>query len=263
MTAVRYATITSILAPKQEVKINITGKYVMVYEASHSDFKARFGDNGQLQPWAKGIVIGDREDPVPFEEMVLVNTSVDEVLTITLAYGHGQIRDARTSLTGGDMPVIFNGAQPVTVESFPELQSVAFPEAQPVLVGNFPALQSVAFPEAQPVLVGNFPTIQNVQQAPVSFGAETHNATYSATTEIISAASNSNGLILRTALLVYTGSSEYHLTAGTDVLLVAGFSKIPAINIPSQLLIPPATPINILRVGSGSGARVYMTWDYL
>lgn len=145
MTAVRYATITSILGPEQEVKINITGKYVMVYEASHNDFKARFGDNGQLQPWAKGIVIGDREDPVPFEEMTLVNTSVDEVLTITLAYGHGQIRDARTAFTGGNMPVVFEGTQPVNVQNFPATAPLNFDGTQPVAVQNFPVTQTVSF----------------------------------------------------------------------------------------------------------------------
>ena len=211
-----YNTINRPIPAGEESVFNITGSYVLVVEATHSDFKFRV-DGGTENYWAVGIMIGGATTPLPFKKITIVNKGAP--LNITMVHGDGPVRDGRMSLSGGTLQVAFDGTQhiafdgtqAVAVQNFPATQPVSLPGTQNV---KFTTPQSVKFTSAQEVTFANIARLED---------------SFTKLTEIVAKLSSQSGL-LSLGWVDLTGAS-YATASGVKVSLATAAQNINGVSI--------------------------------
>ncbi len=203
-----YNTITRPILAGRSENFDITGTYVQVMEASHSDFTVRI-DHGAENFYGVGIMIGDAVQPLPFKTITIVNYGAD--LDITIAHGSGPLRDGRVSFPGGNLAVVFDGTQDVNVLNLPATQPVSLPGTQNV---KFTTPQSVKFTSAQEVTFANIARLE-----------DSHNKLV----EIVAKLSSPSGLLSR-GFTDLTGAS-YATCAGNTVILATAVANTNGVKI--------------------------------
>lgn len=103
MSTADYYSIVADIQPGDTRVFNVVGSFLYCFDASHTDFRVRLGDQ-YVQFFAQGIGL-ETSDGERFDKVQIENTSDTEVLQIVLGYGMGRIHDNRLSLLGGALPV--------------------------------------------------------------------------------------------------------------------------------------------------------------
>ncbi|MEO0961117.1 MAG: hypothetical protein AAFY01_01715 [Pseudomonadota bacterium] len=103
MSTADYYSIVADIQPGDTRVFNVVGTFLYCFDASHTDFRVRLGDQ-YVQFFAQGIGL-ETSNGERFEKVQIENTSGADVLQIVLGYGMGRIHDNRLSLLGGALPV--------------------------------------------------------------------------------------------------------------------------------------------------------------
>ena len=95
MTNPTYTTRKFTIAAGEAVEVYRQAQFISCLKATHA-FKLKF-NNGPTTDFEAGLTY---KHVAEFERVQLVNPSPTDILTVTLAFGRGEIRDARLTLSG-------------------------------------------------------------------------------------------------------------------------------------------------------------------
>jgi hypothetical protein len=97
-----YRTYPNITVSAGEiVALNITGRYLMVYQANQSLFEIKFDGGGTFGECFSGFEV-DLEGDEPFKRVEIRNPNGSD-LTVSIGVSNGEIRDRRLQLVGSGL----------------------------------------------------------------------------------------------------------------------------------------------------------------
>ncbi|WP_420724033.1 hypothetical protein [Hwanghaeella sp. LZ110] len=177
-----------------------------------------FGPTDGFQRIESGLGISTIE---PFN-MVRIKDISGAQNTILVAYAGSDVADSRLTVTGGQLGVL----DPVGGESFSDIVT---------------ALQAVTAAMREATLL----------RAPLTtLDGATYAAANNTTTEVVSAAANTDGVIVRLAGLSAASNAAY-VTAGGNYLLNQ-YSNEPGKKMIENVFVPAGNAISISSAGAGS-----------
>jgi hypothetical protein len=262
-----YNTITRPISAGGSENFDITGTYVQVMEASHSNFKVRI-DNGAENFYGVGIMIGDAVQLLPFKTITIVNYGAE--LTITIGHGSGPLRDGRVSFPGGNLAVVFDGPQLI---NFDGSQLVKFDGTQNV---KFTTPQIVKLTTAQEVTFSNIARLEdsfnklteivsllatqsnNLSKGFVDLSGATFASAKNSTVTLATAAANTSGV------MIHLFSGEHYTEAAYGSIFV---DSEPITNISSSsgantqqlenVFIPAGKKVELKSIATGRKATCW------
>lgn len=99
-----YRTYPNITVPAGAVvALNITGRYLMVYEANLASFEIKFDGGGTFGQCFSGFEV-DLEGEEQFQRVELRNPNGSD-LTVSIGVSNGEIRDRRLQLSGSGLDI--------------------------------------------------------------------------------------------------------------------------------------------------------------